>query len=61
MKMEITNLGIKIIPETTQDEIYIEYFLGLKNDKDKIDCVRENAMGLSCIAHLKIKPQKKDE
>ena len=56
MRMNVTTDGIEIIPETAQDTIYIEKFLGLKNDRDKIDCIRENAMGLSCIAHLNIKP-----
>lgn len=58
MKMNINTLGINIIPENAQDIIYIKKFLGLKNDKDKIDCIRENAMGLECIAYLKIQPNK---
>ncbi len=56
MRMNVTELGIKIIPENAQDTIYIEKFLGLKHDGDTTNCIRENAMGLSCIANLWIKP-----
>ena len=61
MRMNVTELGINITPENAQDTIYIEKFLGLKNDGDVTNCVRENSIGLSCIAHLRIKPQKKEE
>lgn len=61
MKMEILSSGIEIIPENVQDRIYIEYFLGLKNENEKVQCIRTNAYGLSNIAHIKIIPNKKEE
>ncbi len=56
MRIEVTKLGIKIVPENAQDVIYIENFLNLKKDEDHVKCVRKNAMDLSCIAYLEIQP-----
>lgn len=57
MKMEVTEFGIRIYPENVQDKIYIEKFLGLKNDKDITSCTREDAFNLSCISYMEIKPK----
>jgi hypothetical protein len=39
MKLEVNTCGMKIIPETAQDEIYIEGCLGLKAIDDQCKCV----------------------
>lgn len=56
MKLNVTETGMQIVPETPQDIIYIEQFLELKDEDDYADCKRKNASSLSCIAYLEIKP-----
>ena len=57
MKLKVNENGMQIIPETTQDIIYIQNFLNLNNANDYSRCIRKNASGLSCIAYLEIKPK----
>ena len=56
MKLKVTETGMQIVPESPQDIVYIQEFLGLKDEDDYADCKRKNASGLSCIAYLEIKP-----
>lgn len=56
MELNVTETGIQIVPENAQDIIYIQEFLGLKNENDYAECARKNASSLSCIAYLEIKP-----
>ena len=58
MKLDVSEIGIQIVPENAQDIIYIQEFLKLRQANDSIDCVRHNASGLSCIAYLEIKGAK---
>ena len=57
MKLKVNENGMQIVPENSQDIIYIQNFLSLKNNSDSIKCVRKNASGLSCLAYLEIKPE----
>lgn len=57
MKLNVTETGMQIVPETPQDIIYIQEFLGLKDENDYAECTRKNASSLSCIAYLEIKPR----
>lgn len=56
MQMVIDRDGIRIVPQSKQDEAYIEDTLGLKNGGDSIKLVRENAMGLHCLSQLSTHP-----
>jgi len=47
MKMEITRNSIRIIPESEQDEAFIEDTLGLKKEGDFILLTRIAPYGLS--------------
>ena len=40
MKMELKRKSIQIIPETEQDEVYLEEVLGLYRDGDSAKAVR---------------------
>jgi hypothetical protein len=57
MKLKVLRYSIDIIPESIQDEAFIEEVLKLKNEGDEAQIKRINAMNLSCIAHLEIKPK----
>lgn len=57
MKLNVTETGIQIVPESPQDIVYIQAFLGLKNENDYARCIRKNASSLSCMAYLEIKPK----
>lgn len=54
MRLEVNRYYIQITPENKVDEAYIEEVLGLKNGGDKAVVERVNAIGLSCIAYVKI-------
>lgn len=56
MKFVVGRRGIEIIPQDDQDIAYIEDTLGLKNKHDALPLVRENAMGMSCLAKLTTHP-----
>jgi hypothetical protein len=56
MRLEVTKLGMKIVPENETDEVYIERFLGLKENGDWLPLVRQNAIGLSCLGSLSTHP-----
>lgn len=57
MKLNVTETGMQIIPESPQDIIYIQEFLGLRNENDYARCERKNAGSLSCMVYLEIKPK----
>lgn len=52
MRLEINRKGILVIPNSEEDEAYIEDTLGLLNDGDSIPLKRINAFALSSIAYL---------
>ena len=52
MKFEVRRFGIVVIPETKEDEAYIEDTLGLRKEGDYLHLQRRNAHGLSTIAYL---------
>ena len=52
MKFEVGRYGLAVIPESRQDEAYIEDTLGLFVDGATIRLVRRNASNLLCIARL---------
>ena len=55
MELRIEKHRILIIPETEMEEAYLEEIYKLKNDGDKVQATRVNAMGLCCWAYLEIK------
>lgn len=55
MRLTVDRYSMQIIPETKQDEAYIEEVLGLKKGGDCIAAERIDAMGLSCIAYVEMK------
>ena len=59
MRLTVTETGMQIIPENAQDMVYIQEFLGLRNENDYAKCARKNANAdtLSCMAYLEIKPK----
>lgn len=62
MRYKEERTRITIEPTNDIEIAYIEEVFGLKKDGDKIELVRKNAMGLSCIAYLetKVPPPVKD-
>ena len=48
MKLKINTVGMAIIPESPQDEIYLESMYGLDKEGKLIVGKRANASGLSC-------------
>lgn len=58
MKLEVQRSYLTIIPESAQDEAYIEEVLGLKQKDDKVSLVRQNTWGTSGIAYLKTEIEK---
>ena len=52
MRFEIRRGGIAVIPESKQDEAYIEDTLGLRRDGEYVRLIRRNAMGMSCMGLL---------
>jgi len=48
MRISISNTRMSIIPETPQDEIYLESMFNLEHEGDKIVGMRHNALNLSC-------------
>lgn len=61
MKLKVNRYSLQITPENETDEAYIEEVLGLRYDGDVVHLVRDNAMGLSCIAHLETRTVEQDE
>lgn len=57
MKLKIDTIGMSIIPETPQDEIYLESMFGLERDGDIITGKRRNAANLSCWNGVEFKMQ----
>ncbi len=55
MKLQISRYSLSVIPETPQDEAYMEEVLCLMRDGDSVPLVRRNAMGLSCWGHAEAK------
>ncbi len=53
MKLKVHRHWLQIIPENETDEAYIEEVLGLRNDKDSVPLVRENAVNFSCMGSLR--------
>jgi hypothetical protein len=49
MKLEVKRHGLQIVPESEQDEAYIETVLGLKEKDDSIPLRRIAAMGLDGV------------
>ena len=62
MKLEVGRNTLKIIPETPQDEAYIEDTLGLYAKGDAIALIRVACIGLDrTIAYLETRPVEKQE
>ena len=61
MRLKVNRYSLQITPEDETDEAYIEEVLGLRKGGDVIHLVRDNAMGLSCIAHLETRTVKQEE
>ena len=57
MKLKIDTIGMSIIPESPQDEIYLESMFSLKHDGDKSRVRLHNAHNLSCWNCIKFKIQ----
>lgn len=55
MKLEVGRRRMVIIPENEMEEAYLEKVYNLKDEGDKIEAKRVNAMGLHCWAYLEIK------
>jgi hypothetical protein len=55
MKLELLHSELHIIPETIQDEVWLENVLKLKDGGDRAVCYRENASRLSCWAYATVK------
>jgi len=56
MKLKVERQRMLIIPENEMEKSYLEAVYNLQDDGDKIDVKRVNAMGVSCLAYLEIKP-----
>ena len=54
MRLQIDRYDIDIIPETQQDIVYIEEVLGLKDEGQRCTAKRVNAMGLRCLAYVRL-------
>lgn len=52
MKLEVGGLGLRIIPEDAQDEVYIEKLLKLKRHGQSIRLYRDDAFGVHSICGL---------
>ena len=52
MRFEVRRYHLVVIPENDEDNAYIEDTLGLKSDRQAIQLVRRNVIGLRCIAYL---------
>jgi hypothetical protein len=60
MKMILGKTSIEIIPDTEQDEVYLEAILGLHKAGDKADAIRIPPMGLEYSwAYLEIRKRTK--
>jgi hypothetical protein len=58
--MLLMKTSIQIIPDTDQDEAYLEAILKLNNAGDKADAIRVSPMGLQYSwAYLEIRPRAK--
>jgi hypothetical protein len=55
MKLKIDTTGMTIIPESPQDEIYLESMYDLKKSGDQIVGKRANASSLSCWYGIEFK------
>lgn len=58
MRMRVNRRTIDIIPESPQDEAYIEEVLGLKAGGDCAKAVRIDIMGLGSLAYITIEKGK---
>ena len=48
MQLKIRRFSLEIIPETAQDEAFLEEVLGLKDDLSWVKLKRYNSLGMSC-------------
>ncbi len=57
MKMQITRYSIQIVPETPQDEAFLEIILGFSPNAlgGQAEATRVNVVGLSALAYVEIK------
>ena len=55
MKLTVTRYSVEVIPESPQDEAYIEEVLGLKKEGDCVVLTRKNISGCAGIAYLEAK------
>lgn len=58
MKLEVERRRLLVVPETPQDEAYIEEVLGMRGDIAEARVLRVNAFNLSCLAYLEITAKK---
>jgi len=58
MKLKINTVGMVIIPESPQDELYLESMFNLKDSGDQIVGKRVNASNLSCWYGIEFKRMK---
>jgi len=62
VRVRISRHSLEIIPETIQDEVFLEEVLGLEDEGDSVPLSRVNAYRLSCWAYAKAaRPQQEDE
>ena len=52
MKLNTHRYGLEIVPESPQDEAFIEEVLGLHTAGQSVELVRRNAIGLGALAFL---------
>ena len=55
MKLKVTRYSLEVIPESPQDEAYIEEVLGLRAEGACVVLVRKNNSGVSSISCLEAK------
>lgn len=61
MKLEITTYGMKIIPESAIDVVYLSNFLGLKKKGDFVRLVREDDFWAQDMAYYIVRPDSPHE
>ena len=63
MKTLVGRYGLRVVPETPQDEAWLEEVLGLRKAGDSIPLMRVNAIGLMCWAYAEalVYPDMKEE
>lgn len=52
MKLEIKRTHLKIIPQSPQDEAWIEEVLDLRNEGDSVKLKRSNVYGTGSLAYI---------